>query len=590
MKTIRLAPLGVLFGCVLAALLLSASVAGASPTVQANPVPTLVPPTLVPANEASVIDALPAESGIARIQREGKVRIGILFNEPFFGELGVRCCDVTGFDADLARALAETWGVELQGVQVTRQTGIDMVVSGQIDLLIAAQPHMRSLDSRVEFSQGYYPGSQSILVRDGDGATELAHMANRIVGVVAGTRGETAVAEWLNRVDYPVSVQTFYTLDQAVGALRASQIDGVVSERIRLARYIAQPSDGRIVEEPVQQEHYAIAMQRQDANLRNLVNRTLQYLYETDRLNQIHKNIFGGVNYPDAQFIHWLNIGSEAPQLSQFSTDIPLPGAYVVARLQTDHQIRVAGLVSLPDDATESQRRADQLNRLIVNAMAERWQVTVIDLDDNGQNPIDLVANGQADIGIGVSPDWAAINQVDFTGYYLMHGYRLMVERAANIAGIGDLRGKWIGVFSDDPGARDLFAARAQAENVLINDFFSVGREVDAAYGMLVDNNYDALFADSLRLIPHVEANPDTLTLTTNADGSGVYFTRSYNAMAVPRNDIDFRLLVDYTLQELARDGTLQGFLGPVMMPNDIPRFEIWPGPSDTLGFNLDNR
>jgi len=561
----------------------------AVPSQQGEPVPTLVPPTLVPASEASVIDMLPSESGVARIIRDGKVRVGILFNEPFFGELGARCCDVVGFDADLARAIAETWGVQLEGIQVTRQTGIDLVTSGQIDLLIAAQPHMRDLDSRVEFSQAYYPGDQSILVRDGDGATILAHMTDRIVGVVVGTRGEQAVRDWISRAGYNVNVRAFYTLDQAVGALRANEIDGVVSDRIRLSRYIIQPTDGRIVAEPVQLEYYAIAMQRQDVNLRNAVDRTLQYLWLNDQLNQIHKGIFGGVNYPDSQFIIWDNVGSDAPQLEQFGSDVPIP-SYVVPILQGDRQLRVAGLTSLPEDAPESQRRLDQLNRLIVNAMAERWQVTVIDLDDNGQNPIDLVASGAADLAVGVDVDWSQASRVDYTGHYLVHGYRLMVESSANISGVVDLRGKWIGTFADDSAARDVVAGLASAANARIEDYYTIGREQDAAYGMLVDNNYDAVFGDSLRLIPHVQQNPDVLELTATADGIPIWHSRDFVAMAVPRNDIDFRLLVEYTLQEIARDGTLNSFLSPVMLPGDIPRWEIWAGPSDYLGFDLDRR
>ncbi|MDX2160146.1 MAG: transporter substrate-binding domain-containing protein [bacterium] len=558
---------------------------------QGEPVPTLVPPTLVPVSEASLIDALPSESGIGRIQRDSRVRVGILFNEPFFGELGERCCEVNGFDADLARAMAETWGVQLEGVQVTRQTGIDLVAEGEIDLLIAAQPHLRELDARVEFSQAYYPGAQSLMVRDGDGATILAHMTDRIVGVVVGTRGQQAVQDWIARAGYNVNVRTFYTLDQAVGALRASEIDGVVSEAIRLRRYIAQPSDGRLVEEAVQPEYYAVAVRRQDANLRNLVNRTLQYLYLTDRLNQIHKDVFGGVNYPDAQFIVWNNVNPDtAPRPDQFPADVPLPSAYVVPRLQTERQLRVAGLVTLPDDAPESQRRVDQLNRLLVNTMAERWQVTVIDLDDNGQNPLDLIASGGADLAVGVTADWNAVNQADFTGYYLLHGYRLMVEANANIVSLGDLRGRWIGTFSDDSAARDLFRARAEAERAIIDDFFGIGREQDAAFGMLVDNNYDAVFADSLRLVPAVQAQADLLELTATANGAPIWYTRQYRSLAVPRNDIDFRLLVEYTLQEIARDGTLQSYLGTVMLPNDIPTFEIWGGSSDYVGYDLDRR
>jgi hypothetical protein len=57
--------------------------------------------------------------------------------------------------------------------------------------------------------------------------------------------------------------------------------------------------------------------------------------------------------------------------------------------------------------------------------------------------------------------------------------------------------------------------------------------------------------------------------------------------MAVPRNDIDFRLLVEYTLQEMILDGTLQSTVAPVLRPQDVPRYDVWPGAFEYMGFNL---
>ncbi|MCS7071079.1 MAG: hypothetical protein NZM00_06210, partial [Anaerolinea sp.] len=121
------------------------------------------------------------------------------------------------------------------------------------------------------------------------------------------------------------------------------------------------------------------------------------------------------------------------------------------------------------------------------------------------------------------------------------------------------------------------------------DDFYQVPRESDAAFSILTDTaiNLDAVFGDSMRLIPHLEANPDQLSLLTDSQGRALWFTRTYRVLAVPRNDIDFRLLVEYTLQELIRDGTLLQIMAPVMRPQDAPPLEIWPGPSIYLGYQL---
>lgn len=576
----------VLLALVLLLLALSSSLLIAAPPAQTAP--TLVPPTLVPTTPPSFLDMLPSESGVARIARENRLRVGLLYNEPPFGELNVRG-EQTGFDADLARALAEAWGVNIEFVQATRQTGIELVTTGSIDLLIAAQPHLRELDNFVEFSQSYYPSTQALIVRNGDGATVLGHMADRKIGIVMGTRGELAIADWEMRSDYTFAVSRYMTLDRALAALTANEVDGVVDNRVRLGRAIRfREENYRLVDEPVLIEPYGIAMRRQDVNLRNLVNRTLQYLFRAGRMNELHQLHFEGASYPTNAFITWANVGDEAPKPANFASDVPFPRSYVVPNLQSARVVRVAGLRELPGDAPESQRRLDGVNRALINAMAMRWNVTVQPVP--GDNPIDLVANGQADIAIGVTPDWATVDRVDFTSYYLLHGLRMMLRTDANIGGLADLRGQIVGVFQDEPGVRELITGLASDQRAIVDDFFTILREQDAAHTMLVDNNARVVIGDSLRLIPNVEGSDGLLELLTDADGRAIWYSREYVGMAVPRNDIDFRLLVEYTLQEMARDGSLLPLLQPVMYPQDAPIFEYYPGPTQYLGFNLSGR
>lgn len=567
-----------LLGVMAAMLLLGTALSSAAPTGLAQ-IPTLVPPTLVPPVSESAAGAAMTESGAARIAREAVVQVGILYNEPPFGVYNIRG-EESGFDGDLARLLAEAWGVTVKFQQVTRQTGIDLLEEGAVDLLIAAQPHQRPLDSRVEFSQAYYPAEQVMLVREGDGATALEHMAGRQVGVVIGTRGETAAQDWLSQAGtsgYTFGIQRLATLDEALAALDANTVDAIVENRVRLAARLVLGRH-RFVDMPVTPEPFAVGVRRQDANLRALVDRTLQWLFLTGKLNEIHQRHFNGASYPDASFVIWDNVGTDAPKPGGVGADVPLPANPVLPRLRNDRNLRVAGLLSLAADAPESARRVDALNRALVNALAARWGVNVVPVPDNGRHPADIVATGEADLAVGVDPDWARATQVDYTSHYLVHGFRLMVRSADNIGGFGDLRGKIIGVFQADTGARDLVNVAAERERAIIDDFFTILREQDAGFTLLVENNATVVFGDSLRLIPNVEMFPDQLKLTTNAAGQPLWYTRDFVAMAVPRNDLDFRLLVEYTLQDLYRDGTLRELLRPVMLAGETPEIEIWPG------------
>jgi polar amino acid transport system substrate-binding protein len=547
-------------------------------------VPTLIPPTLVPQPAAGNIDALPSESAIAQIMRTGVVRVGVLYNEPPFGELNVRG-QVSGFEPDLARAMVEAWGAQIEFVQVTRQTAIDTLIAGDVEMLMAALPHMRALDARVEFSHTYYPTMQAMLVRDADSVQRLDEMAGRRIGVVLGTRSEEALAYWQERSGLFIQPQTYFTLDIAIAALVNGEIDGVVANRVRLSSAVPAPGIVRLLDQPVMPEPFAVAMRRQDIHMRNLVNRTLQYLEAQGRIDEIHRASFNGIAYSSANFTRWQNIGDSPVGPDQYGQDIPFPAQYVIPRMEANGAVRIAGLRDLPQDAPESQRRLDAANRAVIDAMVARWGVQVSYVP--GDDPIDLVASGAADLAIGVAADWNAAERVDFTGDYFQRGELLLVPANSNINGFAELRGRTVGIFAGEPNAAARVTALGEQARAIIRNTFIITREQDAIFGMLADLNYNAVFGDSLRIVPLLQAQPNDVRIITNEDSEPRWYSRQTLHMALPRNDIDFRLLVEYTLQEIALDGTLSSAVSGITPPNGLTLIEIWPGSREYLGYNL---
>jgi ABC-type amino acid transport substrate-binding protein len=546
---------------------------------QAAPIGTLIPPTLVPGLDGGEGEGVVAESGIARILNTGRVRIGILANQPPFGELNV-LGDWNGFDADLGRALAEVWGVEVRFKQVTNQTGLDQLERREVDMLIAGQVHQRNLDDDFEFSQTYYLGSQSVMVKAGETApTTLDQLASKRIGVTMATASESALTRWTQQSGVPVTPQPYTTLDQAYNALMNDEVDAIVANRYQLSLIATQPELISILEEPLELEPYAIAMPRQDVSLRNLVNKSLQYLRQNGKLNEIRQVHFPESDYEPAV---WDALGEDAPKPDQFPLDVSYPTQYVVPRLESDRVMRVA-IPRVPegDALLPSQQRLDTFYRSLVDEIGRRWQVQIeyIPVDDPVQG-LEAVANGQADLAVGVEPNWDWDERVDFTDPYLLHGLRLLVPKNGNFISFRNLAGGRFVAFSrDDEGIAEIIRQEAADANALVETLET--REQDFALQILEENNADVAFADSIALLPHVEQYPDDLELAPE------WYSEDYVVMATPRNDIDFRLLTEYTLQELVRDGTLNRLLGPVMLPDDIPNFDIWPGDGNYFGFNI---
>lgn len=548
-------------------------------SAQPATVPTLIPPTPVPMVDAGEGEGLINESGITRILSSGRMRVGILANEPSFGEFNVRG-EWNGFDADLARAIAELWGVEVRFKQVTRQTAQEMLQRREVDMLIAAQVHRRDLDTLFEFSQTYYLGSQSVMVKAAEGGPKtLAEMANRRIGVTMATASEKALTNWVQRSGIPITIQAYPTLDRTYGALMGGEVEGMVAGRHQLARLATQPDAILIMDEAVELEPYAIALPRQDVSLRNLVNKTLQFLRQNNKLAEIRNVYFPESNYLPAI---WAGLGEEAPKPDQFTTEVSYPAQYVVPKMQSEGVLRVAiQAVPTEGEIPVSLQRIDSFHRALIDEIARRWNIRVEYMPvESPTQAMEFVANGQADIAVGVQPSWDWDERLDFTAPYMLRGLRLMVKQNSNVAGFAELRGgKYVAYPVEHPELENVAVSKAEEANAVIRTFGS--REQDFALTILDNKNADVAFADSIALLPIIEAYPNDFQLTDT------WYSEEYMVMATPRNDIDFRLLTEYTLQELVRDGTLKRLLVPVMQEKDVPEFDIWPDSGNYFGFNL---
>lgn len=536
-------------------------------------VPTLVPTAAPPASA----DALLATSAVAQIAEHGVLRAGVLFNDPPYSELSLQG-ELRGFDVELLRLIAETWDVDLTLVQVTRQNAIQQLDVGDVHVVASALVHYRELGDQIEFTQTYLFGRQALMVRtDSAYATPVA-LANAKLGYVLGTRSETALGLWEARLPEALDKAYYLTLDEAMAALSRGDVEAVIAEEQDLLQVSQGYSDAfRILEAPVLVEPHALAIKRQDASLRNLLNRTIQYLIDGGQLEVLFREYFPGQTFHDGLAYLWDNLG-DRPQPEQYPAEIAYPASYTLPRVLQTGVLRVGGLI---DDGSQAQgdRNPVRLNREIVTEVARRWGVSADWVAAEAGSEYAQLANGELDLVVGVIPDWRRAGTVDFAAPYLLHGDRLMVPANSRISGFNDLRGQWIGIMIDDESARD--RAQAWADSINASVQFYQTRAADAALNILEYDNADAIYADSLALIPHLEASPDALKLTER------WYSRSYYAFALRHNDPDFRLLLEYTVQELIADGTLRRLSAPVQLSDESLAYFLVPGTPSFAGFNL---
>lgn len=520
----------------------------ATPTAPAG---TLIPPTLVPVPSPTLANTTISNlSGLVSLQQDQILRVGTLFNAPPFVWLDENG-NISGYEADIIRAVAEEIGVEVEFIQVTGETALRMLLSGEVDILIGQQAHTKQAEEFVEFSHTYYYNEQKMVIREADLATyvSLAALADHKVAIVAGSRAEEATNIWMARNGTGFQLVRYLSQDTALDALALGEVDGMVGELDDLKR--AGRLQMSLINEAVGLEPYAIAMRRYDVNLRNLINRSLQRLYVSGKIPELGRNWFTGENINYAAFIPiYTNLNDDTRTYVDYPPDMPIPSVSILNKIRQGETLMVAGL----DETTGGlyyEGYLDPLNRAIAEEMGRRWGVSIQFIPNTATLGDEMVAQRQADFAVNVRARWDGADRVDFSFPYHYTGNRIIVLTGSAFRTFGDFRrGSWIGTFQDSPQDKTYLES--------LGATFSVYNFVDSedAYDKILDRDIDGLYADTLRLLAFID-------LYSQVDWRFVGNSMGANpfqpiAIAFPRNDADFATLINWTLGDMFTDGTLE--------------------------------
>ncbi len=560
----------------IAAIVLSA----ATPSIAQSGLATLVPPTLFPTDSpptATPVFTISALADILANKDHPRLTIGILYNAPPFAKLDMTG-QVVGFEADLGHAIAQDWGIQGEQQktlfkQVTRQTGISTLLSGGVDLLMGKVIHTRELDKLLDFSDAIFVNHEVALTLGDYPKKDISELGGATVGVVAGSPADSALIAWQKTSGVVLTVKRLPIFDDGVKALAAKTIDALIDDRWSLDVRVRGVIAGvKLLTGSFRDEPYAIAIRAGDDNLRTLVNRTLQRLADSGRYDKLYDQ-FSASDLPKDQRvipIPWSALSDDTRTLSDFSTDILLPKSLVIPQMAASKTVRVAGIGG--SDATGKLSLLDTFDQALATEMARRWGVTAQFIPNSAGKGEDLVASGAADLAVGIEPHWGTVDRVDFVSVYATHGYRLMIPVGRNIAGFADLLSstRWVGVFAGDANAFPLALKLAKSAGVISLNKLEIPTD-DELIPDFRDQNITVAFGDSLRLMPIAAANPKAVTLTDKE------YTKTPIAFAVPRNDSDFRALVEETLQDMAKDGTYQRLWKDQFNVGDPLPIVYWP-------------
>ena len=165
-------------------------------------------------------------SDLDYIKGKGKLVIGYTVYEP----MNYTDADgsFTGFDTELATAVAEKLGVEPEFVEINWDTKVVELDAKSIDCIWNGMTLTDDIMANTATTKAYAKNAQVVVVKDGTDYTSTADLVGKTVVAEAGSAGETAIAEDENlaQADYvSKSVQTDCLLEVAAGTADAAVLD-----------------------------------------------------------------------------------------------------------------------------------------------------------------------------------------------------------------------------------------------------------------------------------------------------------------------------------------------------------------------------
>ncbi|MFM8794567.1 MAG: transporter substrate-binding domain-containing protein [Acidimicrobiales bacterium] len=197
----------------------------------------------------------------------------------------------TGFDMDLMTAIAKRYGLTLE---VTKQPfdGIWLApAAGTCDIVASSITITEERAQNAAFSDPYFDADQSLLVRSEDAATyvDIASLAGKTIAVQTGTTGEAYARE--NAGD--AKVQSFDDAAAMFAALEGKQVDAVLQDLpINAFRAVKQGTTQVTATFPTE-EKYGFAMAKDNVDLLDAVNESLNEFRAGGVYDEIYQKYFG---------------------------------------------------------------------------------------------------------------------------------------------------------------------------------------------------------------------------------------------------------------------------------------------------------
>lgn len=203
--------------------------------------------------------------------------------------------EFAGIDVEIAGLIAEKLGLELEIVDTEFGSIIGGVQGGKYDIGMAGMTVTEERKKSVNFSDSYATGVQAIIVPEGSDIASFDDFFNEDgsvkdvkIGVQQDTTGDIYVSDTVENGGVGADhVIQYKTGNDAVQALVAGKVSAVIIDNEPAKSYVDSNEGLTILDAVYTEEHYAIAVNLDNAALFEAINNALAELTQEGKIAEV---------------------------------------------------------------------------------------------------------------------------------------------------------------------------------------------------------------------------------------------------------------------------------------------------------------
>ena len=229
------------------------------------------PASEAPASEAPASEA-PEGDGTFTTIVEGKLTMSTNAQFPPY-EMTTDDGGFEGIDVEIATAIAEKLGLELDILDMDFDSALLAVQQGKSDIVMAGVTVNEDRQLVMDFTDSYATGVQVIIVKEGSDVT-IDNMGEGLIGTQRGTTGNIYCTDDYGE-EHVMAYDDGFT---AVQALMNGQVDCVVIDNAPAQEFVKNNAGLTILDTEYANEDYAIGLNKGNTALLDAINTALNEL------------------------------------------------------------------------------------------------------------------------------------------------------------------------------------------------------------------------------------------------------------------------------------------------------------------------